>query len=348
MSIAPPLLQPPSSSYLAGSARPAAPAPPARDGGMRLSSRVQEIVVSEGRCTPRQCDLLAGGRVVLRVQGGPPQPFAIGRDVEDAVITPAIPAGTSYEWCARRRRSRLPLLRLHCACPPLRPCMATPPSRTWWCTGCRHMPLLLPRDAPRRPACPAYPPPTLLRPCRTPPEPGRYFVRSEVYPSLHSEIRVLRPSETAEPVGTASSSSASTTLSRFGGSMAAVDEFVPFPALKAAGTSSYSRGTQTGGSSFGRQAGAFNPGPVLGRFQADSLGPDEEDSDDEGGGFVAPPGGLRHRGRAAGAAPQQQQQAASSRGALPELGRPAAHAGLDGFSVISSGSGVSLARVDMI
>ena len=198
------------------------------------------------------------------------------------------------------------------------------------------------------PRMPSTPPPTLPRPCRTPPEPGRYFVRSEVYPSLRSEIRVLRPSETAEPVGTASSSSASTTFSRFGSSMAAVDEFVPFPALKAAGTSSYSRGTQTGGSSFGRQAGAFNPGPVLSRFQADSLGPDEEDSDDEGGGFVAPPGGLRHRGRAAAAAPQRQQQEASSRGALPELGRPAAPAGLDGFSVISSGSGVSLARVDMI
>lgn len=130
MSIAPALPQPPSSSYLAGSARPAAPSPPARDGGMRLSSRVQEIVVSEGRCTPRQCDLLAGGRVVLRVQGGPPQPFAIGRDVEDAVITPAIPAGTSYEWCARRR-SRLPPPRLHGARPPLRACTAAPPARTW-------------------------------------------------------------------------------------------------------------------------------------------------------------------------------------------------------------------------
>ena len=65
---------------------------------MRLASRVQEIVVSEARCTPSQCALEQGGRVVLRVQGGPPQPFAIGRDVEDAVVTPAIPAGTSYEW----------------------------------------------------------------------------------------------------------------------------------------------------------------------------------------------------------------------------------------------------------
>ncbi|PRW57832.1 hypothetical protein C2E21_3756 [Chlorella sorokiniana] len=243
---------------------------------MKLSSRVQEIVVSEGRCTPRQCELLAGGRVLVRVQGGPPQPFAIGRDVEDAVVTPAIPAGTSYEW--------------------------------------------------------------------TPPEPGRYFVRSEVYPSLRSEIRVLRPSETAEAVGTASSARTSTAFSRFG-SMSAVDEFVPFPALKAAGTGSYSRGTQTGGSSCARQAGAFNPGPMLGRFQADSLGPDEEDSDDEGGGFVAPPAaGLRRRGHAAGAAPQQQQQqqqAVGSRGTLPELGRPAAPAGLDGFSVISGGSGGS-------
>lgn len=65
---------------------------------MILTSRVQEIIVSEERCTPRQCSVAAGCRVVLRVQGGPPQPFAIGRDVEDAVVTPAIPAGTSYEW----------------------------------------------------------------------------------------------------------------------------------------------------------------------------------------------------------------------------------------------------------
>ncbi len=98
MSIAARPLQAPSSSLLAGSARPVALPLPARDGGMRLASRVQEIAVSESRCTPRECSLLVGGRVVLRVQGGPPQPFRIGRDEEDSVLTPAIPAGTSYEW----------------------------------------------------------------------------------------------------------------------------------------------------------------------------------------------------------------------------------------------------------
>lgn len=169
-------------------------------------------------------------------------------------------------------------------------------------------------------------------------------MRSEVYPSLRSEIRVVRASEAAEAPGAGVSrgSLASGGLAPFRSMSSAVDEFVPFPALKAAGVSTHSRGSQAGGG-YGRLpgSGGFRPGPVLGRFQADSLGVDEGDSDDQDGGFVGlSEGGLRRRSHATFTATQPQ-PAAGSLGALPPLARPAAPAGLDGFSAVSGGSAVS-------
>ena len=54
---------------------------------------------------PSQFSLQPGGRVVLRVEAGPPQSFTVGRDLEEAFVTPAIPAGGAYEWCAAAAQS---------------------------------------------------------------------------------------------------------------------------------------------------------------------------------------------------------------------------------------------------
>ena len=75
---------------------------------MRLAKLEQLVCVSEHSCSPAQFQLLPGGRVVLAVESGPPQSFSVGRgggDVGDeddeafVFTTPAIPAGSTYEWC---------------------------------------------------------------------------------------------------------------------------------------------------------------------------------------------------------------------------------------------------------
>ncbi|KAL4858328.1 hypothetical protein ACK3TF_001801 [Chlorella vulgaris] len=77
----------------------AAPPPAsASDGGMRLTKREAEIRVSEHRCQPASTALALGTTCTIAVQSGPPQSFSIGRDVEEAFVTPAIPAGHSYRW----------------------------------------------------------------------------------------------------------------------------------------------------------------------------------------------------------------------------------------------------------
>lgn len=103
--------------------------PPA-PGGMRLAGREQRIAVNEHRCTPSEVTLQAGGRLSIAVTAGPHQAFAIGRDVEESFVTPAIPAGSSYEWCAaaaapcrcllslRHRPARLPGAGAPSACLP--------------------------------------------------------------------------------------------------------------------------------------------------------------------------------------------------------------------------------------
>lgn len=66
---------------------------------MMLARREQLIRVSSDRCLPAQFVLQPGGRVTIAVaQGSPQQAFSIGRDVEEAFVTPVIPAGSSYEW----------------------------------------------------------------------------------------------------------------------------------------------------------------------------------------------------------------------------------------------------------
>lgn len=69
------------------------------DGAMMLPRKEQHIRVSSDRLSPAQFVLQPGGRVVISVaQGGPQQAFSIGRDVEEAFVTPVIPPGSSYEW----------------------------------------------------------------------------------------------------------------------------------------------------------------------------------------------------------------------------------------------------------
>ncbi|KAL4457297.1 hypothetical protein ABPG75_012162 [Micractinium tetrahymenae] len=111
----------------------------------------------------------------------------------------------------------------------------------------------------------------------TPPESGRYFVQSEVYPHLRSTVVVLQEEAREEvtsvpPPGTGRRSSSGTlggsARSSLGGepssgvartsssgmASAAVDEYVSFPALGAArGAAMYTRATQTGGA-----AGSFS------------------------------------------------------------------------------------------
>jgi hypothetical protein len=65
---------------------------------MRLTKREAEIRVSEHRCQPASTALALGTTCTIAVQSGPPQSFSIGRDVEEAFVTPAIPAGHSYRW----------------------------------------------------------------------------------------------------------------------------------------------------------------------------------------------------------------------------------------------------------
>ena len=78
---------------------------------MRLAKLEQLVCVSEHSCSPAQFQLLPGGRVVLAVESGPPQSFSVGRgDVEGEgdeafdFTTPAIPAGSTYEWCVSANR----------------------------------------------------------------------------------------------------------------------------------------------------------------------------------------------------------------------------------------------------
>ena len=99
----PPLLS------LASSACPPRQPLPA-DGAMRLARREQEVRVSDHQCSPAQFVLRPGGRVVISVQSGPQQSFSVGRDVEEAFVTPAIPAGGAYQWCAHCRCSTAPPL----------------------------------------------------------------------------------------------------------------------------------------------------------------------------------------------------------------------------------------------
>ncbi|KAI3425730.1 hypothetical protein D9Q98_007706 [Chlorella vulgaris] len=85
----------------ASDAQASSAAPPpasASDGGMRLTKREAEIRVSEHRCQPASTALALGTTCTIAVQSGPPQSFSIGRDVEEAFVTPAIPAGHSYRW----------------------------------------------------------------------------------------------------------------------------------------------------------------------------------------------------------------------------------------------------------
>ena len=77
---------------------------------MRLARREQEVRVSDHQCSPAQFVLRPGGRVVISVQSGPQQSFSVGRDVEEAFVTPAIPAGGAYQWCAHCRCSTAPPL----------------------------------------------------------------------------------------------------------------------------------------------------------------------------------------------------------------------------------------------
>lgn len=66
---------------------------------MMLPRFEQEIRVSDHRCTPGQFVLQPGGRVTISVErGSPQQAFSIGRDVEEAFVTPVIPPGSRYEW----------------------------------------------------------------------------------------------------------------------------------------------------------------------------------------------------------------------------------------------------------
>lgn len=243
------------------------------------------------------------------------------------------------------------------------------------CVPTRHQPKLSSRPATHR----------------TPLEPGRYFVQSEVYPHLRSAVVVLqeearetvtsvpppgtsrrssitlggsaRSSLGGEPSGSLVRTSSSSTAS------AAVDEYVSFPALVAARTgANQSRATQTaGGVSLGSvsrhtsttgvpsssAAAAVAPSAVLRRYALPA-----EDDADEGAESVPdspPASGLRQRrprstsaptASAAAAAAAKQQHGVHSVGALPPLsGRSmtAAQPGVDGFSVLSAGSGVSCA-----
>lgn len=192
------------------------------------------------------------------------------------------------------------------------------------------------------------PAPPHLR-CRTPPEPGRYVVRSEVYPHLACAVRAVRPGEAASapPSGP---SSARASASAEPGDMAAADveDFISFPGMRrgsssggaAAAGAMQSRATQTGsGMPVSRHTSTGGgPGPVLGRFQLAASQSSEEV--EEASLLDSPPGaGLRRRGRAAADAAPAPGQAAATSSVLPPLGRPAATAGADGFSALSNGSG---------
>ena len=227
----------------------------------------------------------------------------------------------------------------------------------------------------RHPTAP-QPPARLLSPLRrTPPEPGRYLIQSEVYPHLRSAVRVQSEQEAAAEGGSNSGRSslglASSARSSLGseypllssGMMAAaVDEPIRFPLLggrqpstaAGGGSSVFSRATQTiGSSSISRQTTTTasgsegGPGLVLRRFGSRATGSDEQEEDEEESSLrdEPPESGLRRRPRS-GAAPA----AAPAAAAAPSLamGGPISITGLgkqsaaaDGVSVLSSGSGVS-------
>lgn len=63
------------------------------------AARQAEIRASEERCSPADVRVRApGGTLTISVSSGPPQAFAIGRDVEESFVTPAIPPGGAYTW----------------------------------------------------------------------------------------------------------------------------------------------------------------------------------------------------------------------------------------------------------
>lgn len=102
-------------------ARPAPSAQSPSDGAMNLVRRQAEIRVSEEQFQPTSFVLQQGGTLLITVRSGPPQSFRIGRDEEDVFETPAIPAGSSYTWCAAAATAacrRLPSL-------PMLPCRTT-------------------------------------------------------------------------------------------------------------------------------------------------------------------------------------------------------------------------------
>lgn len=115
-----------------GSSGAPALAPVANEPGamMRVAGREQEIRVSEQRCTPREVVVQAGGRVTIRVLGGPAQAFSIGRDIEEAFTTPAISPGSAFEWWVLPRHQPAACCRLVCSpsadlvrmCAAVRPC----------------------------------------------------------------------------------------------------------------------------------------------------------------------------------------------------------------------------------
>lgn len=215
---------------------------------------------------------------------------------------------------------------------------------------------------------------------RTPIEPGRYFVQSEVYPHLRSAVVVLQDEAREEVTSLSlpgasrrnSSTLAGSARSSLAGepssvmASAAVDEYVSFPALGAARTAgTYSRATQTGSSgslssvsrhtstagiSSSSAAGAAAPSAVLRRFAL----PAEDEGDDEAASLLdsPPASSLRQRRprstsapttSAASVAAAKLQQSVRSAGTLPPLGSRSGLPGADGFSVLSAGSGVSRA-----
>lgn len=79
---------------------------------MMGAARHVELKVSEQRCSPAELLVRApGGTITITVSSGPPQAFAIGRDVEESFVTPAIPPGGAYSWWVLPRRLP-PLVRL--------------------------------------------------------------------------------------------------------------------------------------------------------------------------------------------------------------------------------------------
>lgn len=292
------------------------------DGAMMLPRKEQYIRVSSDRLSPAQFVLQPGGRVVIAVaQGGPQQAFSVGRDVEEAFVTPVIPPGSSYEWT------------------PLEPGRYFVQSEVY--PHLRSAVVVLQEEA--RETVTSVPPPGTSR-------------RSSI--TLGGSAR---SSLGGEPSGSLVRTSSSSTAS------AAVDEYVSFPALVAARTgANRSRATQTaGGVSLGSvsrhtsttgvpsssAAAAVAPSAVLRRYALPA-----EDDADEGAESVPdspPASGLRQRrprstsaptASAAAAAAAKQQHGVHSVGALPPLsGRSmsAAQPGVDGFSVLSAGSGGS-------